>query len=45
VGEAYTGRVGEYVTLAQTVEGCERIFSGQCDHKPEEEFYMVGALQ
>ncbi|MFH0796398.1 MAG: F0F1 ATP synthase subunit beta [Candidatus Omnitrophota bacterium] len=45
VGEAYTGRTGEYVTLAQTVEGCERIISGQCDHKTEEEFYMIGALK
>jgi F-type H+-transporting ATPase subunit beta len=44
VGEAYTGKKGEYVSLEQTLEGCERIISGKLDHKPEEEFYLIGAL-
>jgi F-type H+-transporting ATPase subunit beta len=44
VGEAYTGKKGEYVSLEQTLEGCERIISGKVDHRPEEEFYLIGAL-
>ena len=44
VAEAYTGKKGEYVTLAQTLDGCERIIVGKVDHRPEEEFYLIGAL-
>ncbi len=42
--EAYTGRKGEYVPLESTLEGCERIVSGQVDKVPAEKFYMIGAL-
>ena len=42
--EAYTGKKGEYVTLEKTLEGCERIVSGQVDKVPAEKFYMIGAL-
>lgn len=44
VGEAYTGRKGEYVTIEQTLDGCEKILSGRVDAKPEEEFYLIGAI-
>lgn len=44
VAEAYTGKKGEFVTLEQTIEGCEKIIAGKADHKPEEEFYLIGAL-
>ena len=44
VAEAYTGKAGAYVTVEQTLEGCERIIAGKADHKPEEEFYLIGAL-
>jgi F-type H+-transporting ATPase subunit beta len=44
VAEAYTGKAGEYVPVAQTVEGCERILSGRVDAVPEEKFYMIGQL-
>ena len=44
VAEAYTGKPGEYVTVEQTVEGCERILSGRADSVPEEKFYMIGQL-
>jgi F-type H+-transporting ATPase subunit beta len=43
--EAYTGKKGEYVPLADTLEGCERILSGQLDDHPEESLYMIGALR
>jgi len=44
VAEAYTGKKGEYVSLDATLEGCRKIISGKVDHKPEEEFYLIGAL-
>ncbi|MCK9594638.1 MAG: F0F1 ATP synthase subunit beta [Candidatus Omnitrophica bacterium] len=42
VAEAYTGKHGEYVTIQQTVDGCEKIIAGHFDRKPEGEFYMIG---
>lgn len=44
VAEAYTGKKGEYVSLEQTLNGCERIIAGKFDTRPEEEFYLMGAL-
>ncbi len=44
VAEPYTGKKGEYVSLAQSLDGCERIIAGKVDHRPEEEFYLIGAL-
>ncbi|MBU1998940.1 MAG: F0F1 ATP synthase subunit beta [Candidatus Omnitrophica bacterium] len=44
VAEAYTGKAGEYVTVEQTLAGCEKIISGHLDRKPEGEFYMVGTV-
>ncbi len=42
--ELYTGKKGEYVPLEKTLDGCERIISGEVDKKPVEEFYMIGML-
>jgi len=44
VAEAYMGRRGEYVSLKETLEGCERIISGDVDRVPEDRFYMIGNL-
>jgi len=44
VAEAYTGKKGEYVTLEQTLNGCEKIIQGRLDNVPEEQFYLIGAL-
>ena len=44
VAEIFSGVKGQYVTLSQTLEGCERILAGRVDHRPEEAFYMIGAL-
>ncbi len=44
VAEAYTGKMGEYVSVEQTIEGCEKIISGHLDRKPESEFYMIGKV-
>ncbi|HOW42500.1 MAG TPA: F0F1 ATP synthase subunit beta [Candidatus Omnitrophota bacterium] len=42
VAEAYTNKHGEYVSIPQTVEGCEKIISGHYDRRPEQDFYMIG---
>ncbi|MBI5872838.1 MAG: F0F1 ATP synthase subunit beta [Candidatus Omnitrophica bacterium] len=42
--EVYTNRPGQYVSLEDTLTGCERIISGRMDNTPDEEFYMKGAL-
>ncbi|HTL47653.1 MAG TPA: F0F1 ATP synthase subunit beta [Verrucomicrobiae bacterium] len=44
VAEVFSGTKGVYVTLDQTLAGCERILSGRLDRQPEETFYMIGAL-
>ena len=44
VAETYTGKKGEYVTIEETIEGCERIMSGRVDHISEDKFYMIGVL-
>lgn len=45
VAEAYTGRKGEYVSLKDTLEGCDKIISGRVDKIPEEQFYLIGKLE
>ncbi len=42
--QLYTGRPGQYVSLEQTLAGCERILDGGCDDHPEESCYLIGAL-
>jgi len=44
VAEGYTGKPGEYVTVREAVNGCERILSGRMDAVPEEKFYMIGVV-
>jgi F-type H+-transporting ATPase subunit beta len=44
VAESYVGKKGEYVPIADTLDGCERIIDGKMDGRPEEEFYMVGKI-
>ncbi len=42
--EVYTNRKGKYVSLEETLSGCERIISGRMDSVPDEDFYMMGSL-
>ena len=42
--EAFTGRKGRFVKLDDTLEGCERILTGDADELGEQALYMVGAL-
>jgi F-type H+-transporting ATPase subunit beta len=45
VAEAFTGRAGKYVKLADTVESFERVVQGEFDHLPEQAFYMQGGIE
>ncbi len=42
--EQFTGQQGRLVSLDETLEGCERILSGELDGYPESAFYMIGAI-
>jgi F-type H+-transporting ATPase subunit beta len=44
VAEAFTGRKGRYVPLAETVRGFREIIEGKHDDLPEAAFYMVGNI-
>jgi F-type H+-transporting ATPase subunit beta len=44
VAEVFTGTAGKYVTLAETIRGFKMIVNGECDHMPEQAFYMVGTI-
>ncbi len=42
--EAYTGRPGRMVSLRETLDGCERILSGEFSDAAEQAFYLIGAI-
>ncbi len=44
VAEVFTGSPGKYVSLKDTIAGFKMIVSGECDHLPEQAFYMVGNI-
>jgi F-type H+-transporting ATPase subunit beta len=44
VAEAFTGREGKYVPVAETVRGFKEILEGKYDDLPEQAFYMVGTI-
>jgi F-type H+-transporting ATPase subunit beta len=44
VAEVFTGSPGKYVPLAETIRGFKMITTGECDHLPEQAFYMVGTI-
>jgi F-type H+-transporting ATPase subunit beta len=43
--ELYTGRKGVYVTLEETILGCEKIISGRLDSLPEEKLSYIGGIE
>src|SRR4249920_1187681 len=45
VAEVFTGSPGKYVTLKETIRGFKMITEGECDHLPEQAFYMVGGIE
>ena len=44
VAEPFTGTPGKYVKLEDTIRSFKRIVNGDCDHIPEQAFYMVGTI-
>ena len=44
VAEVFTGSPGKYVPLSETIRGFKMIVNGECDHLPEQAFYMVGTI-
>ncbi len=44
VAEVFTGAPGKYVPLKETIRGFKMIVDGECDHLPEQAFYMVGTI-
>src|SRR4029078_8501732 len=44
VAEVFTGSKGKYVPLKDTIRGFKMIVDGECDHMPEQAFYMVGGI-
>jgi F-type H+-transporting ATPase subunit beta len=45
VAEVFTGSPGKYVSLKDTIRGFKMIVDGECDHMPEQAFYMVGGIE
>jgi F-type H+-transporting ATPase subunit beta len=45
VAEAFTGRKGKYVKIADTIKGFKEIVDGKHDDIPEQAFYMVGTIE
>jgi len=45
VAEAFTGRQGKFVKLADTVKAFGEILAGKHDDKSEDEFYMKGGIE
>ena len=45
VAEVFTGSKGKYVPLKETIRGFKMIVDGECDHMPEQAFYMVGGIE
>jgi len=44
VAEQFTGTKGQYVPLSETIRSFKEILEGKHDSKPENDFYMKGAL-
>ena len=44
VAEQFTGIPGKYVKLSDTIRSFKAIINGECDHIPENFFYMKGTI-
>jgi F-type H+-transporting ATPase subunit beta len=45
VAEVFTGSPGKYVSLADSIDGFNRLLDGEFDHLPEQSFYLVGDIK
>jgi len=44
VAEVFTGSPGQYVSLADSIDGFNKLLDGKLDDLPEQAFYLVGDL-
>ena len=44
VGEVFTGRPGQYVSIKETVASFKEILEGKADDLPEQAFFLAGTL-
>jgi F-type H+/Na+-transporting ATPase subunit beta len=44
VAEVFTGSPGKYCSLAETIDGFNKILAGELDSLPEQAFYLVGTI-
>jgi F-type H+-transporting ATPase subunit beta len=44
VAEVFSGIPGAYVSLADTIDGFEKLLNGEYDSAPEQDFYMKGRI-
>jgi F-type H+-transporting ATPase subunit beta len=40
----FSSAQGKFVSLEESLEGCERILSGEFNHYPEQSLYMIGTI-
>ena len=45
VAEVFTGSPGQYVSLADAIDGFNQLLDGKLDDVPEQAFYLVGGLE
>jgi len=45
VAEVFTGYLGKFVELPETIAGFKKIANGELDHLPEQAFYMIGPIK
>ena len=45
VAEQFTGFMGKYVSIADTIKGFKEIVDGKHDDLPEQAFYLVGTIE
>ena len=45
VAEVFTGSLGKYVDLEDTIKSFDGLVKGEYDHMPEAAFYMVGGIE
>jgi len=44
VAEVFTGSPGKYTSLAESIDGFNKILTGELDELPEQSFYLVGNI-
>jgi F-type H+/Na+-transporting ATPase subunit beta len=44
VAEAFTGKAGKYVKVADTIRGFDMLLAGELDHIPEQMFFLQGGI-